>query len=595
MADTNFGRMRGTELRQRLAAILAADVAGYSRLMSLDERATVAALDAARAVFRTKIEAQQGRVIDMAGDSVLAVFELATGAVAAGLAIQQALEAGGAEVPEERRMRFRIGIHLGEIIEKADGTVYGDGVNIAARLEGLAPPGGIAVSESVRSAVRGKVDAGFEDQGEQQVKNIAEPVRAYRLRPGERGTRPAPSAAGGLGHLLLAAKPSIAVLPFANMSGDPEQDYFADGITEDIITELARFQAITVVARNSVFVYKGKAARVQDVARDLGVRYVVEGSVRRGGARVRVNVQLIEAESGKNVWAERFDRELVDIFELQDELTRHIVAALPSRVEDAQLELVKRKKPADMSVYDRVLRAKLCHHSGTAEDNALGLQLLEQAIQIDPNYAAAYGWHGCTLTQAMARGYKRYSAETEQEVLRSVEHGLSIDDNDLECLRIICEFRIMQRRLDEALLMSDKLLGLNPSDPRLLAQRGEILTWLGRAEEGIDWIERAMRLDPHEAHIWAHLLGRALFGAGRYAEAVQAFWRLPAMRYGHHAYVAACQAQLDDAAGAQASRAEVLRLKPDFRAAEFCRTLFFADRQHCGQVQQALVKAGLPE
>ncbi|HSH07206.1 MAG TPA: adenylate/guanylate cyclase domain-containing protein [Burkholderiales bacterium] len=587
--------MRGTELRQRLAAILAADVAGYSRLMSLDERATVAALDAARAVFRTKIEAQQGRVIDMAGDSVLAVFELATGAVAAGLAIQQALEAGGAEVPEERRMRFRIGIHLGEIIEKADGTVYGDGVNIAARLEGLAPPGGIAVSESVRSAVRGKVDAGFEDQGEQQVKNIAEPVRAYRLRPGERGTRPAPSAAGGLGHLLLAAKPSIAVLPFANMSGDPEQDYFADGITEDIITELARFQAITVVARNSVFVYKGKAARVQDVARDLGVRYVVEGSVRRGGARVRVNVQLIEAESGKNVWAERFDRELVDIFELQDELTRHIVAALPSRVEDAQLELVKRKKPADMSVYDRVLRAKLCHHSGTAEDNALGLQLLEQAIQIDPNYAAAYGWHGCTLTQAMARGYKRYSAETEQEVLRSVEHGLSIDDNDLECLRIICEFRIMQRRLDEALLMSDKLLGLNPSDPRLLAQRGEILTWLGRAEEGIDWIERAMRLDPHEAHIWAHLLGRALFGAGRYAEAVQAFWRLPAMRYGHHAYVAACQAQLDDAAGAQASRAEVLRLKPDFRAAEFCRTLFFADRQHCGQVQQALVKAGLPE
>lgn len=593
--NTNFGRMRGTELRQRLAAILAADVAGYSRLMSLDERATVAALDAARAVFRTKIEAQQGRVIDMAGDSVLAVFELATGAVAAGLAIQQALEAGGAEVPEERRMRFRIGIHLGEIIEKADGTVYGDGVNIAARLEGLAPPGGIAVSESVRSAVRGKVDAGFEDQGEQQVKNIAEPVRAYRLRPGERGTRPAPSAAGGLGHLLLAAKPSIAVLPFANMSGDPEQDYFADGITEDIITELARFQAITVVARNSVFVYKGKAARVQDVARDLGVRYVVEGSVRRGGARVRVNVQLIEAESGKNVWAERFDRELVDIFELQDELTRHIVAALPSRVEDAQLELVKRKKPADMSVYDRVLRAKLCHHSGTAEDNALGLQLLEQAIQIDPNYAAAYGWHGCTLTQAMARGYKRYSAETEQEVLRSVEHGLSIDDNDLECLRIICEFRIMQRRLDEALLMSDKLLGLNPSDPRLLAQRGEILTWLGRAEEGIDWIERAMRLDPHEAHIWAHLLGRALFGAGRYAEAVQAFRRLPAMRYGHHAYVAACQAQLDDAAGAQASRAEVLRLKPDFRAAEFCRTLFFADRQHCGQVQQALVKAGLPE
>ncbi len=593
MADTNFGRMRGTELRQRLAAILAADVAGYSRLMSLDERATVAALDAARAVFRTKIEAQQGRVIDMAGDSVLAVFELATGAVAAGLAIQQALEAGGAEVPEERRMRFRIGIHLGEIIEKADGTVYGDGVNIAARLEGLAPPGGIAVSESVRSAVRGKVDAGFEDQGEQQVKNIAEPVRAYRLRPGERGTRPAPSAAGGLGHLLLAAKPSIAVLPFANMSGDPEQDYFADGITEDIITELARFQAITVVARNSVFVYKGKAARVQDVARDLGVRYVVEGSVRRGGARVRVNVQLIEAESGKNVWAERFDRELVDIFELQDELTRHIVAALPSRVEDAQLELVKRKKPADMSVYDRVLRAKLCHHSGTAEDNALGLQLLEQAIQIDPNYAAAYGWHGCTLTQAMARGYKRYSAETEQEVLRSVEHGLSIDDNDLECLRIICEFRIMQRRLDEALLMSDKLLGLNPSDPRLLAQRGEILTWLGRAEEGVHWARQAMRLDPYNAAGRAHLLGRALYMARRYAEVIEAFKQVRTPSFRCLAEAAACHAELGSDAAASRCAAKVLEMKPDFTVANHVKTLPFKESSDRDQYREGLRKAGL--
>jgi adenylate cyclase len=362
----------GSDLRQRLAAILAADVAGYSRLMSLDERATVAALDAARAVFRSTIESNQGRVIDMAGDSVLAVFETAAGAVGAALAVQKALDDAPSALPEERRMRFRIGIHLGDVIEKADGTVYGDGVNIAARLEALAEPGGVAVSESVRVAVRGKIDAGFEDLGEQAVKNIAEPVHAYRLRPGESGTRRAP-APSGPGADPLAAKPSIAVLPFTNMSGDPEQDYFADGITEDIITELARFQAIIVIARNSVFVYKGKAVRVQDVARDLGVQYVVEGSVRKAGARVRVNVQLIEADSGRHVWAERYDRELADIFELQDELTRHIVAALPSRVESARLELVKRKKPSDMSVYDRVLRAKLCHHSGSPEDNALGL------------------------------------------------------------------------------------------------------------------------------------------------------------------------------------------------------------------------------
>jgi len=576
-------------MRQRLAAILAADVAGYSRLMAADERATVAALDAARAAFRSSIESNQGRVIDMAGDSVLAVFETAAGAVGAALAVQKALREASKEVPEERRMRFRIGVHLGDVMEKADGTVYGDGVNIAARLEGLAAPGGIAVSESVRSAVHGKVDAGFEDQGEQAVKNIAEPVHAYRLRPGESGTRPAPA-----GH-PLAAKPSIAVLPFTNMSGDPEQDYFADGITDDIITELARFQAITVIARNSVFVYKGRAVRVQDVARDLGVRYVVEGSVRRSGARVRVNVQLIEAESGKHIWAERYDRELVDIFELQDELTRQIVAAVPSRVESAHFELIKRKPPRDMGVYDCVLRAKLLHHRGSADDNAQALQLLDQALQLDPDYAPAYGWRGCTLAQAMVRGYKAYSSEAEEGILHDVERGLSIDENDLECLRIICEFRIEQKRLDEALQLSDKLLRLNPSDPRLLAQRGEIQTWRGEAAEGIDWIERAMRLDPHEADVWAHLLGRALFGAGRYAEAIAAFRRVPKMRYGHHAYIAACQAQLEDRAAAQEACRTVLRLKPDFRASAFCRTLYFDDQRHCAQVFEAMTKAGLPD
>jgi len=591
MANGTLSQVSGADLRHRLVALLAADAAGYSRLMAGDERATVAALDAARAVFRAQIEVNGGRVIDMAGDSVLAVFELATGAVSAALAIQDGLEPASTDVPDDKRMRFRIGVHLGEIIEKADGTVYGDGVNIAARLEGLADPGGVTVSESVRVAVRGKVEARFDDQGEQAVKNIPEPVRAFKVRPIGSEALPAPQVAGGR---LPGDKPSIAVLPFTNMSGDPEQDYFSDGITDDIITELARFQAINVIARNSVFVYRNKAVRVQDVKRDLGVRYVVEGSVRRAGARVRVNVQLIEAEDGKHVWAERYDRDLVDIFELQDELTRHIVAAVPSRVESAQLELLKRKAPSDMSVYDRVLRAKLLHHRGSADDNAQALQLLDQAIQLDPDYAPAYGWRGCTLAQAMMRGYKKYSAAAEEEILHDVEHGLSIDDNDLECLRIICEFRIEQKRLDEALLLSDKLLRLNPSDPRLLAQRGEILTWLGQAEAGIDWIERAMGLDPHEAHIWAHLLGRALFGAGRYAEAIRAFRRVPTMRYGHHAYVAACQAQLGDSAGADAERLNVLRSKPDFHADEFCRTLFFADARYCAQVRESLIKAGLP-
>ncbi|HXV08571.1 MAG TPA: adenylate/guanylate cyclase domain-containing protein [Burkholderiales bacterium] len=584
--------MSETELKQRLAAILAADAAGYSRLMRVDERATVAALDAARTVFRSHIESNGGRVIDMAGDSVLAVFELATSAVCASLAIQRELDAQASAVPEDRRLPFRIGVHLGEIIEKSDGTVYGDGVNIAARLQGLAEPGGITASESIRIAVLGRVSATFDDRGEQAVKNIPDPVRAFSIRPD--GDEQRPPAATGFDS-PLADKPSIAVLPFANMSGDPEQDYFADGITEDIITQLARFRAICVIARNSVFVYKNKAVRVQDVGRDLGVGYVVEGSVRKAGARIRVNVQLIDAVSATHVWAERYDRDLVDIFELQDELTQRIVAALPRRVETAHLEQLKRKKPRDMGVYDCVLRAKLCHHRGTADDNALGLQLLDQAIRIDPDHAPAYGWRACTRAQAMVRGYAEFSDAKEQEVLRDVERGLSIDDNDLECLRILCEFRIAQKRLDEALTFNDKLLRLNPSDPRLLAQRGEILTWRGQAQEGIEWIERGMRLDPHEADAWAHLLGRAQFGAGRYTEAIAAFRRVPSMRYGHHAYLAACYAQLDDRAAAADERNHVLRLKPDFRASDFCRSLSFADQAHCAHVRESLEKAGLPE
>ena len=294
--------MSESGLRQRLAAILAADVAGYSRLMASDERGTVAALDAARKVFRTRIEASQGRVIDMAGDSVLAVFETATGAVSAALAIQGEVNTSASAAPEDRRMRFRIGVHLGEVIEKPDGTVYGDGVNIAARLEGLAEPGGLTISDSIHNAVRGKVMASFVDRGEQRVKNIPHPVRAFAVSaPGGGVTAPArPAGAAGL---PLPDNPSIAVLPFANMSGDPEQEYFADGITEDIITDISQISGLLVIARNSSFTFKKQHVDVKEVARKLGVRHVLEGSVRKAGMKVRINVQLIDAETGGHVWA----------------------------------------------------------------------------------------------------------------------------------------------------------------------------------------------------------------------------------------------------------------------------------------------------
>ena len=281
--------------------------------MAADERSTVAALDAARAVFRGRIEANQGRLIDMAGDSVLAVFETAIGAVKAALAIQEALSTADSTVAEDRRMRFRIGVHLGDVIEKADGTVYGDGVNIAARLEGMAEPGGIAVSEAVHCSLRGRVSANFEDQGEQQLKNIPEPVRLYHMRAFGAATEAPTSVVARATKrtaVPVSSKPSIAVLPLTNMSGDPEQEYFSDGISEDLTMALSRFGWLFVIARNSAFTYKGKAVDVRQVGRELGVRYVLEGSVRRAGDRVRVSAQLVDAVADGCVWAEQFDRKM---------------------------------------------------------------------------------------------------------------------------------------------------------------------------------------------------------------------------------------------------------------------------------------------
>ena len=333
--------MSGTELRQRLMAILAADASGYSRLMAADERATVKALDTARGVFRVRIESKQGRVIDMAGDSVLAVFDTAIGAVSTALEVQEEIGGLFADSPAEMRMRFRIDIHLGDEFEKMDGTVYGDGVNIAARLQTLAEPGGITISESVQVAVRSRVTAVFDDLGDQRVKNIAEPIHAYRIECS--AGKSASSAKRPVN--AIYDKPSIAVLPFANMSGDPEQEYFSDGLTEDIITALAAWRSFPVIARNSTFAYKGKSPDVRKVAQELGARYVLEGSVRRSGNRIRITAQLIDGSNGNHLWAERFDRDLDDLFAVQDEITTRIVSAIEPELSSAEIRQVAKRAP----------------------------------------------------------------------------------------------------------------------------------------------------------------------------------------------------------------------------------------------------------
>jgi adenylate cyclase len=585
-----------SETRQRLAAILMADVAGYSRLMSCDECGTVAALDTARAVFRTTIDAHRGRVIDMAGDSVLAVFETASGAVASALAIQAELGRRSAAVAADCRMLFRIGIHLGDVMEKADGTIYGDGVNIAARLEGIAEPGGVTVSDAVQCAVRQRLDAAFDDLGEQRVKNIAAPVRAYRVSartaaaagdvaavPG----RPAPKRD-------RVDKPSIAVLPFNNMSGDPEQEFFADGITEDIITELSRFRELFVISRNSSFKFKGSAVNVSQFARELGVQYVVEGSVRKAGRRVRITVQLIDAETDRHLWAERYDRDLEDIFAIQDEVTTSIVATLPGRVEAAARDRAARLTTDNMAAYECVLTGKVLHHRSNRDDNAKALRLLDRAIELDPSYAHAHAWKACVLGQTWVYNWCESRPETQVRIMAALQAALALDDNDCDVHRILAAINVIQDNHDAAMYHQRRALSLNPNDDLVVVQQGEVLTWLGQPEEGIDWIKKAMRLNPyHPERFWSHL-ARACFAARRYGEAVEALKCITTPDAIARASLAASHAQAGDAAAAEAQRQATLALAPSFGVAEYLTTLHYRDPAHREHHRESLERAGFP-
>ncbi len=588
--------MSETDIRQRLAAILVADVAGYSRLMNCDESGTVAALDTARAVFRSSIDTHQGRVIDMAGDSVLAIFETASGAVGSALAIQRELATRAAGVAEDCRMRFRIGIHLGDVIEKTDGTIYGDGVNIAARLESLAEPGGVTVSDAVQCAIRKRMTASFDDLGEQRVKNIAEPVRAYRVREAvvtgavtqgaiPRGSTVTPGRE-------RVDKPSIAVLPFNNMSGDAEQEFFADGITEDIITQLSRFRDLFVISRNSSFKYKGKAVEVQKFARELGVQYVVEGSVRKAGKRVRITVQLIDAETDRHIWAERYDRDLEDIFAIQDEVTTAIVATLPGRVEAAARDRAARTTTENMAAYECVLTGKVLHHRSNREDNTRAQRLLERAIQLDPGYAHAHAWKACVLGQTWVHGWCEDRNATLNMVVDELRAALALDDNDCDVHRILAAVNLTQDHHEKCVYHQRRALSLNPNDDLVVVQEGEILTWLGRPEEGIEWIKKAMRLNPyHPERFWNHL-GRAYFVARRYGEAVDSLNCITSPDPTHHALLAACYARLGDATAAALHHREVLSQLPSFAVDEHLATLHYkqpSDREHH---RQSLLKAG---
>jgi adenylate cyclase len=486
------------EPERRLAAVVAADMAGYSRLMELDETGTLARLKAHRVeLIDPTIAKNRGRIIKTTGDGMLLEFHSVADAVLCAAEIQRGMARRNTDVAPTRWIKFRIGINLGDVIVE-ENDIFGDGVNVAARLEMLAEPGGICVSGAVRDQVGDRLNAiQFEDLGEQSVKNISRPIRVFRIRF-ELDARPAQEDLKDVTVAVTnAKKPSIAVLPLVNMSGDPEQEFFADGLTEDIITELSRFRDLLVISRNSTFVYRGKAVKVQEVAREFGVEYVLEGSVRKAGDRLRVNVQLIDAETDRHVWAERYDRKLEDIFAIQDEMTCAIVATLPGRVEAASHDRAKRKPTDNMAAYECVLAAKVLHHRSTREANAEAQRLLDRAIVLDRNYAHAHAWKGCVLGQEWTYGWCADREATFQRVAAELEIALALDDNDSDVHRILAALHLNRDEHDKAAYHQERALALNPNYDLVVVQQGELLTWLGRPEDGIDWIKKAMRLNPY--------------------------------------------------------------------------------------------------
>src|SRR3989440_7961671 len=578
---------------RRLAAVVAADMVGYSRLMEIDETGTLARLKTHRIeLIDPAVAKNRGRIIKTTGDGMLLEFQSVADAVLCAAEIQRRMARRNADVSPARWIQFRIGVNLGDVIVD-DNDIFGDGVNVAARLEMLADPGGICVSAAVRDQLGDRLeDIAFEDLGDQSVKNISRPIRVFRVRleqnasVGPEGAKNAVAA--------VSKKPSIAVLPLVNMSGDPEQEFFADGLTEDIITELSRFHDLLVISRNSTFVYKGKAVKVQEVAREFGVDYILEGSVRKAGDRIRVTVQLIDAETDRHIWAERYDRQLEDIFAIQDEMTRAIVATLPGRVEAATHDRAKRKPTDNMAAYECVLTAKVLHHRSMREANAEAQRLLNRALALDPNYAHAHAWKACVLGQTWVYGWYVDRDATFQQVSKELEIALALDDNDSDVHRILAALNLNNKDHDKASYHQERALALNPNYDLVVVQQVELLTWLVRPEEGIDWITKAMRLNPyHPERFWSHL-GRDCYCAENYAEAAEAFSRITRPDHTHNAFLAATFAQMGNAVASAAHAAEVLKREPKFSVAAYLATQHYkrvVDRQ---RHEAGLLKAGLP-
>jgi TolB-like protein/tetratricopeptide (TPR) repeat protein len=502
---------------RRLAAIVLADVVGYSRLMEADEAGTVATLKKhRREILNPLVATHKGRIVKLMGDGALLEFASAVSAIRCAAELQQALAAANEHVPEQVRIMMRIGINLGDVVVEGD-DIYGDGVNIAARLEAMAEPGGICLSDSLYRQIHGKVDFQFDDLGEQALKNIAGPIRVYRLRRnGAAAAQPRPT-------LSLPDRPSIAVLPFDNMSGDHEQDYFADGIVEDIITALSRIRWLFVIARNSSFAYKGRTIDIKQVGRELGVRYVLEGSVRKSGNRVRITGQLIEAATAAHLWADRFDGQMEDVFDLQDKITSSVVVAVAPKLEQVEIERARRKPTENLDAYDHYLRGMAAVHLWSRGGNEDALKHFYKAIEIDPKYAAAYGLAARCYSQRKAAGWNVDAAREAAEAARLVKRAVELGPDDA---LVLCTSGIalsyVVGDLEEGDALTSKALALNPNLAWTWLFSGWTKLWVGEFETAIDRLNQALRLCPNDPQIFLihDAMCAAQFCIGRYEEAM---------------------------------------------------------------------------
>jgi adenylate cyclase len=569
--------MTNQEVRRKLVAILSADVKGYSRLMSEDEVGTIQTLNAYKEVMTNLIQHHRGRVVDAPGDNVLAEFGSVVNAVQCAVEIQKELKTRNANLPENRKMEFRIGINLGDVIQEGE-QILGDGVNIAARLESFSEAGGICISGTAFDQIENKLGLGYEYLGEQTVKNIAKPVRVYRVMMEteavvQRGLEVASKEKMAF---PLPDKPSIAVLPFSNMSDDPKQEYFSDGITEEIITALSKVPNLFVIAHHSTFTYKGKPVKVKQVSEELGVRYVLEGSVQKSGDRVRITAQLIDALSGHHLWAERYDRDLKDIFALQDEITMKVITALQVELTAGEMAGMIAKGTKNIDAFIKYVQAYELMTKLTKEGNAQAKKVLEEAIALDPEYSRLYMGLAQTHFYDVWLGTTESPDQSLTQAFEFAQKAISLDDSNAAAHGTLGQVYVMQRQYNKAIAECERAVSLDPNSAENIFRLGFVLNYAARAEEAISYLQNAIRLNPLPTATYFVILAISYRDSGQYEKAIEtckkALQREPNTQFAY-IHMAISYIRLGREEEARAAAAEILRINPKFSLERYAKIL----------------------